>query len=63
MIDNNVLLLNCIDGKSNNKICIENIKKLGYDCLVGKITSRNIAYIILPNNISVDDQEKNYYYF
>ena len=55
-IDNNIIILNCIDGK-NNKICAEDIRFYNKNCLVGKITSRNIAYILI-DNIAVDIQYK-----
>lgn len=57
LIKRNIIVLNCIDGKINNKICAEDIRKYNKDCLVGKNTSRNIAYILL-NDVSVDTQEK-----
>jgi hypothetical protein len=58
MIDNNIVLLNCIDGKTNNKICAEDIKfYYKKTCLIGKHTSRNIAYITI-DNVSINEQRK-----
>lgn len=48
-IDNNIIVLNCIDGKHNNKICAEDIKFFNKYCLVGKNTSRNIAYVLIDD--------------
>lgn len=58
-IQNNCILLNCIDTNANESAWIkaENIKKLNQDCLVGKNSSRNIAYIIF-DDILLKDQEK-----
>ncbi len=57
-IRNNIITLNCIDSKNeSNKISISDIRYFGKDALVGKITSRNIASIILPG-ISLKEQEQ-----
>lgn len=56
-IYNNIIVLDCIDGKTENKICAKDIRVYKKDCLVGKNTSRNIAYI-LTEDISVDLQSK-----
>lgn len=60
IIRKNIILLNCIDTNSNEDSWIkaEDIRTLGKECLVGKNSSRNIAYTLLPNNISISDQEK-----
>lgn len=57
-INNNIVLLNCIDTNASKEAWIkaEDIRNYEIMCLVGKNTSRNIAYILLEN-ISVDDQE------
>jgi len=57
-IKKNIILLNCIDGTTEDSwIKAEDVRKLGKDCLVGKLTSRNIAYVMLPD-ISLKFQEK-----
>lgn len=58
-INQNIILLNCIDSNSsiNGWIKAEDIRTFEKDCLVGKNTSRNIAYIILPTNIKIQEQE------
>ena len=58
-LQNNILLLNCTDTSSGQDswIKLEDIRDLGKICLVGKKTSRNIAYIILPD-VSLADQVK-----
>lgn len=50
-IKKNIILLNCIDTNASESAWIkaEDIRDYKQDCLVGKITSRNIAYVILPD--------------
>jgi hypothetical protein len=59
IINRNIILLNCIDTNLDEDgwIKAEDIRELGYSCLVGKNTSRNIAYVILPE-VSLKDQER-----
>jgi hypothetical protein len=59
-IGQNIILLNCIDTNNNENAWIkaEDIRTLGKECLVGKNTSRNIAYVILPENVSIENQVK-----
>lgn len=58
-IKNNIILLNCIDTNGTEKgwIKAEDIRSYKQDCLVGKTTSRNIAYVLIPN-CSIEIQEK-----
>jgi hypothetical protein len=56
-IDNNIIVLNCIDSKLENKICAEDIKSYNKHFLVGKNTSRNIAYILI-DDITIETQKK-----
>ena len=58
-IKNNIILINCIDTNANQNgwIKAEDIRSLNKDCLVGKITSRNIFYILIKD-CPVDIQEK-----
>lgn len=59
-IDNNCILLNCIDTNSSEEgwIKAENVKRYNVDALVGKNTSRNIAFVHLPENISLNKQKQ-----
>ena len=57
ILDNNIILINCVDTKKYGRICAEDIRNTGYSCLVGKKSSRNNAYVILPS-VSLEDQEK-----
>jgi site-specific DNA-adenine methylase len=65
----NIIVINCIDGKSNDsKICAVDIRDYGRMALVGKVSSRNIAHILLENvapdengrilTISIDSQKQ-----
>ena len=56
---NNIILLRAIDsGTDEGKIKLENIKKYGLDCLVGKESSRNMAYFMFEQDLSIENQEK-----
>ena len=59
LIKNNLVLFNCIDTSASEDAWIkaENIQELGKDALVGKISSRNIAYVIL-DNVSIKTQKE-----
>jgi hypothetical protein len=55
-IAQNIIVINCIDGKKDdNKICAENIRNYGKSALVGKVSSRNIAYLLL-DGATIGDQ-------
>lgn len=58
-IESNILLLNCIDTRAGEDgwINLEDVRNLGQSCLVGKQTSRNTAYVLLPD-VMLKDQEK-----
>ena len=58
-IKSNIIVLSCIDTNASEDgwIRAQDIRELGYDCLVGKNTSRNIAYLLLPD-ISLSVQKK-----
>ena len=58
-IDKNIVLLNCIDTNSSESSWIkaEDISTLNQRCLVGKITSRNIAYVMCED-FSLEDQRR-----
>ncbi len=59
-IKSNIILLNCIDtnGSEDGWLSAEDIRTLNSDCLVGKTSSRNIAFVLLPSEVSIADQEK-----
>ncbi len=56
LIEKNVLFLRAIDSKNGKKIQLEDIRKYGVVGLVGKNTSRNMAYLIFKEEISINDQ-------
>jgi hypothetical protein len=58
-IRQNIILLNCIDTNASEAgwIKAEDVRNLNSTCLVGKNTSRNIAYVMIPG-VSLSDQEK-----
>ena len=58
-IKNNIILLNCIDTNATEEgwIKAEDIRDYNKDCLVGKSSSRNIAYILIPD-CPISIQEK-----
>ncbi len=58
-IKSNIVLLNCIDTNCSEQgwIKAEDVRSFKKDCLVGKNTSRNIAYVLLPD-CPLDVQEK-----
>lgn len=59
LIKNNCILLNVIDSSNRpeNWIKVENIHLLEKDALVGKLSSRNIAFILIEN-VDLDIQKK-----
>ncbi len=57
MLEKNILFLRAIDSKNGKKIQIENIRKYNIFGLVGKNTSRNSAYLIFKNEITIKEQE------
>jgi hypothetical protein len=59
IIKNNIIMLNCIDtnGSEDGWIKAEDIRDYNKSCLVGKESSRNIAYLLLEG-VSIKTQEK-----
>ena len=47
-----------IDTKNGKKIRLENIRDYGHIALIGKDTSRNMAYLLFRQELSLDEQEK-----
>ena len=58
LLNNNIILLRAIDSKNNKKIQLEDIRNYGVKALVGKQTSRNMAYLIFGKPISVRQQKE-----
>lgn len=58
-VKNNIIILKAIDtGSDDGKICLEDIRKYGYDALVSIKSSRNQINLIFPPFVSVAEQEK-----
>ncbi|PKP58597.1 MAG: hypothetical protein CVT88_07015 [Candidatus Altiarchaeales archaeon HGW-Altiarchaeales-1] len=56
LLEKNILFLRAIDSKNGKKIQLEDIRKYGINGLVGKKTSRNMAYLIFRKEISINEQ-------
>ena len=56
-LNKNILFLRAIDSKNGKKIQLEDIRKYNIAGLVGKNTSRNMAYLIFKNEITIQKQE------
>ncbi len=54
-INNSIMVLNCID-KRLDPISIEDVRTHNTPCLIGKVSSRNIASVSI--SISIDEQER-----
>lgn len=58
-IKHNIVILKAIDtGSQNGKICLDDIRKYGYDALISIKTSRNQINLVFPPFVSIDDQER-----
>jgi len=57
-IENNIIFLRAVDGKNAKKIQLEDIRKYKVLGLVGKETSRNMAYLIFKEPLSIKEQQK-----
>lgn len=62
-LKNNILFLRAIDSKNGKKIQLENIKDYGVNGLIGKNTSRNMAFLLFKNDLDIDVQTKLITYF
>lgn len=59
MIQRNIILLKAIDtGSSDGYICLEDIRNYNLNALISLESSRNQIYLILPNYVSIQEQEK-----
>ena len=57
LLEKNILFLRAIDSKNGKKIQLEDIRRYDITGLVGKSTSRNMAYLIFKNEITIQKQE------
>ncbi len=57
-IEDNILFLRAIDTKNGKKIQLENIRDYEVYGLIGKKTSRNMAYLMFKKPLSIDKQKK-----
>lgn len=58
-IKNNIVILKAIDtGTDNGRICLDDIRKYGYDALISIKTSRNQINLVFPSFVSISDQEQ-----
>lgn len=59
IIKNNIVILKAIDtGTDSGKICLDDIRKYGYDALVSIKTSRNQINLIFPSFVTIHEQER-----
>ncbi len=62
-ISKNIILLKAIDTKNKDKIMLEDIRKYEVSGLVGKQTSRNMAYLLFKKDLDIQTQRKIIDYF
>lgn len=63
LLEKNIILLRAIDHKNGKKIQLEDIRGYGPIALIGKKTSRNMAYLLFEEKLKVREQEKLIKYF
>jgi len=63
LLKNNIIFLRAIDSKNGKKIQLEDIRNYGVSGLVGKNTSRNMAYLLFKRELDVNIQRKLINYF
>lgn len=63
LLEKNIILLRAIDSKNGKKIQLEDIREYGPIALIGKNTSRNMAYLLFEENLSIGEQKKIINYF
>lgn len=63
ILKNNIIFLRAIDSKNGKKIQLEDIRDYGVSGLVGKNTSRNMAYLLFKKELDIDTQRKLIAYF
>jgi hypothetical protein len=57
-IRQNIIFLRAIDSKNGRKIQLEDIRKYKAQGLIGKNTSRNMAYLLFETNVDISTQKK-----
>lgn len=57
-IRNNIMFLRAIDSKNGKKIQLEDIRNYKVYGLIGKETSRNMAYLMFKEPLSIKEQQK-----
>jgi len=57
-VEKNILFLRAIDSKNGKKIRLENIRDYKVYGLIGKNSSRNMAYLLFKNPLPIIEQEK-----
>jgi len=57
-IENNIIFLRAIDSKNGKKIQLEDIRKYKVYGLIGKETSRNMAYLMFKKPLLIEEQLK-----
>jgi len=57
-IKNNIMFLRAIDSKNGKKIQLEDIRKYKVYGLIGKETSRNMAYLMFKQPLPIKEQQK-----
>lgn len=63
LLKNNILFLRAIDSKNGKKIQLEDIRDYDVNGLVGKNTSRNMAYLLIRDGLDINTQKKIITYF
>lgn len=57
-VEKNILFLRAIDSKNGKKIRLENIRDYKVYGLIGKNSSRNMAYLLFKTPLPISEQEK-----
>lgn len=63
LLEKNIILLRAIDNKNGKKIQLEDIREYGPIALIGKKTSRNMAYLLFERSLPIKEQENLIGYF
>ncbi|MFZ5559491.1 MAG: hypothetical protein ACOZAL_01725 [Patescibacteria group bacterium] len=63
LLEKNIILLRAIDHKNGKKIQLEDIREYGPIALIGKKTSRNMAYLLFGKRLGLEEQRKIIKYF
>lgn len=59
ILESNIILLRAIDsGTEEGKIKMENIKQYNVECLVSKLSSRNMVYLLFEKKIELEEQQE-----